>query len=788
MKSKTDCSVTKSPSLVTLSGAWAVPVVEAAGSAREIGRINGLALKDAIHAHSRLFRLPDFRADSWRRRRDALQDGLFRHVPQVLEELIATAEAADVPLDLLLLWNGEPQCGTAEPLAYPPCDSDACTNVVFAGGPDGPIWGKNNDHPATEACRPAVARVVQRMGRIPVVTFTYAGFVATADGMNAVGLAIGHSSVGSVFEQRNGDVPLRIWAYEGLMRCATTEEFIEHMCSVPLRGKGYAITCVDAAGKAVSLEAACPLVQVRRPANPSGHIEAVNLYQLPALANADRRNPAAKELTARRRDWLDRKLALPSSFSLADMQAILASRAFPAICRSAEAPDTSETEYSMIALPAKRQAMFLYGKPGESAYATLQFNAVAAVPPRAPSVPSSELDAAKLKTAMERACHWIQHVAQLQTDELPGDTLNRSALPYTRWAGALRGEYSAASKTWWFFCPVWHTGQAVKALLAAEEVLGQPAWRHGAKRGAEFICHHQVLDEASPDYGLILAYEDLPTEVNTSAMLECMDGLMLLASAEQDEAAWKRLVAAGEFILAKTFMPGEGLFRDVYNPQTHAVRLPNPYRTKDDIGGRPLLDDAVFARLYARTGHQPFLDAHVKVSRRLVADQRPRGNWIDYGPCHAAAGLFHPRQTYWWSLPLLESYRLTGDRQYLETVIASGEFLARAMRRDGGFFRGTYADFGTDSFGHAASGSACAAILFLGLFKATRESRWLELAQRALRFCMNMQLLDVKDQNLDGAVLEKVLPPDHTDASPYHIRDLGTIFFVIAAAEWVRSV
>jgi hypothetical protein len=30
--------------------------------------------------------------------------------------------------------------------------------------------------------------------------------------------------------------------------------------------------------------------------------------------------------------------------------------------------------------------------------------------------------------------------------------------------------------------------------------------------------------------------------------------------------------------------------------------------------------------------------------------------------------------------------------------------------------------------------------------------------------------------------MEKVLPPDGTDACPYYIRDLGTVFFIQAAS------
>lgn len=37
--------------------------------------------------------------------------------------------------------------------------------------------------------------------------------------------------------------------------------------------------------------------------------------------------------------------------------------------------------------------------------------------------------------------------------------------------GAIRGEYSAAERTWWFFGPVWYTRHAVRALTPAGRCL-----------------------------------------------------------------------------------------------------------------------------------------------------------------------------------------------------------------------------------------------------------------------------------------------------------------------------
>jgi hypothetical protein len=104
------------------------------------------------------------------------------------------------------------------------------------------------------------------------------------------------------------------------------------------------------------------------------------------------------------------------------------------------------------------------------------------------------------------------------------------------------------------------------------------------------------------------------------------------------------------------------------------------------------------------------------------------------------------------------------------------------MRKDGGIFRNTYVDFNTTSFGHATSGSACAAILMMRLKKEFGEMCFDSYIDQAMQFCMKMQLCNVNDKNMRGAILEKVLDPNGTDRHPYHIRDLGTIFFIQAAS------
>ena len=79
------------------------------------------------------------------------------------------------------------------------------------------------------------------------------------------------------------------------------------------------------------------------------------------------------------------------------------------------------------------------------------------------SHPANPLDRATLQQALGAACDWLANIAQMKTDALSAES-NSHHLEHQHWRGALRGEYRASTRQWDFFCPVWHTGQAVKAL------------------------------------------------------------------------------------------------------------------------------------------------------------------------------------------------------------------------------------------------------------------------------------------------------------------------------------
>ena len=113
----------------------------------------------------------------------------------------------------------------------------------------------------------------------------------------------------------------------------------------------------------------------------------------------------------------------------------------------------------------------------------------------APSAPAGkggqQLDRAALTAAAAAACDWITGVAQMKTDTLSSEQ-NSHKLEHQHWRGALRGEYRASTRQWDFFCPVWHTGQAIKSLVWAAQALNRPDLLDAARLSAEFIGAEQT--------------------------------------------------------------------------------------------------------------------------------------------------------------------------------------------------------------------------------------------------------------------------------------------------------
>lgn len=383
----------------------------------------------------------------------------------------------------------------------------------------------------------------------------------------------------------------------------------------------------------------------------------------------------------------------------------------------------------------------------------------------------------QLTASLRLACDWLTERSQLQVepDSSPDAEFHH---PHTTWKGTFR-EYDPASREWRYFAPVWHTGQAVKALVLAHRLFPEQRWLDAARLGVEFIRNNQVT--SGEDRGLILSYESKPGEyVRVPGNMECHEGLIAFAEATHEEEWWQVALDSLDWMMRRAYLPDEARFRNVYDPAKRAFM---PYRlTPSPNGGKPTLDGGSLFDAYRKTGNQDFLDTGLAVADRLLADEDPPGNWACYGPSKPELRLDHPRHAYWYALPMLVAHETTGKTTYLDAACRSADWFMRAQREDGGQFRGTYHNGKTDSFNHEFSGTACGAIFWIEMFRQTGNQQYIPAIRRALDFLMRVQVREAHDPNMLGAVLSGVLYPDGTDIPRYKVRDLASIFHVQAAA------
>jgi len=414
------------------------------------------------------------------------------------------------------------------------------------------------------------------------------------------------------------------------------------------------------------------------------------------------------------------------------------------------------------------------------------------IPDSSPSkitLPLIDIDRQKLERSVQGACNWLTDIAQIKTDYLdPLTDINGMEFPYIKWKGSIRGEYTSErdyslgkSGKFWSFCPVWHTGQAVKGLCLASEYFNNKKYRNAAVSGGDFIIDKQITNKEDEDFGLILAFEDKNNVASTSAIMECCDGLFALSNLTGDEKYKEAALNAISRVLKKMYA-GNGLFYDGYDPYKRQ-------NAKNSVvQHRTLVDDGVFQTAFQLTKDEKYKKCFLENIDRLLKEEYPEGNWIDTPPSSRASGKLHPRHAFWFGRPMWMAHKLTKNRKYLDCFNRACSWYTKSMRRDGGHFRNTSLDFNTNSFGHASSGTAVGCIMFHDQIKEFSNKENIEYYKLGLKYLMSMQLTDPKDPNLKGVIIEKILPPGGSDSSMIHIRDLGTIFFIQAAVMYLRDV
>jgi predicted choloylglycine hydrolase len=331
-------------------------VLHLAGSPRHVGRQYGEAYRDGFHVVYSQATEEAAAKPHWYDELALLAEVTRTQFPLFWDEMVGMSEGANLTMDELLLNQRSLLKAEA-----------TCTNIGFASTPDGPILGKNLDggHPHN---RQTIIRHIKYDAGQEIIHSTCVGDIRTHDTcMNGNGLAIGGSSVGSVFQKSMLNPSIEVGIYEALRNCSNVSEAIRFLQRRPWIGKGYNFVLVDAMGSLAVLECALPLVQVRRPADVSDVIFCANTFKLPFLAEADQRTPIGKENAERRYRYLEHKLfreAVPRS--LGQMKSLLASNGPDGgLCRPLDSDDYAHTRMSAIVLPTKGEFWVADGRPCE---------------------------------------------------------------------------------------------------------------------------------------------------------------------------------------------------------------------------------------------------------------------------------------------------------------------------------------------------------------------------------------------------------------------------------------
>ena len=359
--------------------------------------------------------------------------------------------------------------------------------------------------------------------------------------------------------------------------------------------------------------------------------------------------------------------------------------------------------------------------------------------------------------------------------------------------GKARGDYDMIAGRWYDYEPAWHTGQVIFGLVEAYRVTGDQTFLAAARRagdwwiGLEFKEPHKLA-------GLINAYhgDRLGRLINVTTITDGTNGLFELSRATGDPRYADTATRSGRWLLANTYIPDEGLFYNIIDPDTGQVWKDKSPHHKDVANptllqvARPNSEGYLFKDMCAHTGDRRYCQVFLDVADKLLDRQGAHGMWMDFEPNHPDKGRFHPRFNLWYAESLLEAYDLTGKRAYLEAALATARGMARAQQKSGVIHYVNYLDGRTDRSSLTGSAVSFAGVVWLRLQGYGVGGEFEDNIDRAVRWVIAHRFAeDHPDPNLRGAFLETRLRT--TQGKPrLRMRDIATAFGLRFLAAYYR--
>lgn len=362
--------------------------------------------------------------------------------------------------------------------------------------------------------------------------------------------------------------------------------------------------------------------------------------------------------------------------------------------------------------------------------------------------------------------------------------------------GKSRCDYNLTEGKWYDYEVPWHTGQAINALLAAYKATGNQSYLSAAERGGKYWISMEVKDKKSKLYGMLDAtHGDVLGEdfIVFATISDGTPGIYELSRVTKDPRYAKVATSAASWMLTNMYYPEQGVCYDNIDRKTGEVLKEYSPFWKDkkdqklfDVS-RPNTEGWLFKDAYEFSGDKKFKDAFIVLCNSLVEKQGPEGVWMQFMPNFVAEHSFHPRFALWYAESLVEAYKLTNDKKYLEAAANTARTFMKAQQKDGTIFYDNYTNGRKPDKG-SITGSAVglAGILWIKLSQYGYKEFDPAIEKSVKWILLNRYAENHPDPNLRGAIIETRTRFKNGKAWLTN-RDIGTSFSLRFLVDYLNT-
>jgi len=348
--------------------------------------------------------------------------------------------------------------------------------------------------------------------------------------------------------------------------------------------------------------------------------------------------------------------------------------------------------------------------------------------------------------------------------------------------GQSRCEYNIIDGKWYPYEPAWHTGQIIFALVDAYKITKNEKYIQNAKRAGDWWCSLQITDNPKLKGMVKAIHMDGIDYIVFATISDGTAGLFNLYKATGIEKYATIPTSAGEWMLENMYVPEHGVFYDMVDPITGEVQKEfsrfwpdKKEQTLFDVA-RPNNEGSLFKDMYEFTNNEKYKQVFIELCESLVEKQGPEGLWMEFTPNNKEENSVHPRFNLWYAESLLEGFKLTGDKRYLEAARKTIKTFQKFQLKDGTIFYKNFLNGSRNENSITGSAVAFMGILYIKMIETGFGDEFKESLEKSFDWVMNNRFAaDHPDKNLAGGILNSRVKIKKGQVFLLQ-RDIGTAF------------